>query len=262
MAKTKEIKSLTKFIEFIEKNCKEDTILFRGQQQDWSLLPKIARLETRERLRPTEYEMIRYLQRTGHPYTEHIQFHNDKGEVCIEPLAFAQHNGMATRLLDWTSNPLTALWFAVKNTPAKKSKNKLLDGVVWIFIPDEKCEYILSHGSAFPNDGIYIHKPNHVTPQITAQQAWFTLHGYDEDAKGFIPMEEHSPYSEHLIKLIIPAISFCEIRYQLDRCGINEATMFPGIIGLCKFIEWFHTILDDEVDNSLTNQPKTKKSKR
>ena len=76
----------------------------------------------------------------------------------------------------------------------------------------------------------------------------FTLHGYDEDGEGFIPMEDYGPYCEKLTKLIVPATVFSNLRYQLDRCGINEAIMFPGITGLCRHIEWFHTLLDDEVE--------------
>ena len=228
MAKTEKIESITTYISFVEKNCLKENILFRGQQQDWPLLPKLARIKPKGRLRPVEYEMIRDLQRTGHPYVGRFQFCNEKREICIDPLAFAQHNGMATRLLDWTLNPLAALWFAVKNAPAKNSKDKLLDGVVWIFCPDDECHYILSYGSAFPEEGVYIHRPNHLTPQIFAQQGLFTLHGYDEGKEGFIAMEKHTPYCDRLTKLIIPASSFSELRFQLDRCGINNASMFPG----------------------------------
>ena len=150
--------ALTEFISFVEKNCKKEGILFRGQQRNWSLLPKIARLELKQRLRPTENDMIRDLQRTGHPYVGHFQFYNKKEGICIDPLAFAQHNGMATRLLDWTLNPLAALWFAVRKAPAKDNEDKLLDGVVWIFCPDNECNSIVSRGSAFPKNGVYIHK--------------------------------------------------------------------------------------------------------
>jgi len=43
MPKTERIESFTDYISFIEENCKVEEILFRGQQQDWSLVPKIGR---------------------------------------------------------------------------------------------------------------------------------------------------------------------------------------------------------------------------
>ncbi|MBA7666016.1 hypothetical protein ES703_74091 [subsurface metagenome] len=170
-------------------------------------------------------------------------------------MAFAQHNGMATRLLDWTKNPLAGLWFAVRIPAAKDKEGNLQDGIVWVYNVSSEDEWMTPAGVAFPKEGVYIYTPNHVTAQITAQQALFTLHGYDEDSEGFIAMEKHTPYCDRLTKLIVPVSSFSELRFQLDRCGINNASMFPGISGLCRHIEWFHTLLDDEVEkNNLGGQ--------
>jgi len=93
--KTEQVENLTDYISFVEKTCKEEGVFFRGQQQNWPLLPKIARLKLKQRLRVAEYDMIKHLQRTGHPYVGHVQFYNKKQEICIEYLTFAQHNGMA-----------------------------------------------------------------------------------------------------------------------------------------------------------------------
>ena len=242
MTKTEKIESITAYILFVEKNCLKENILFRGQQQDWPLLPKLARIKPKGRLRPAEYEMLLDFERLSLPHININLKHK------LDKLAFAQHNGMATRLLDWTLNPLAALWFAVCIPPAKDEQENLKDGVVWIYHVSNEDTWALPHFEPYSEEGIFIHRPNHVTFQITAQQALFTLHGYDEDSGGFIAMEKHTPYCDRLTKLIIPGPSFSELRFQLDRCGINNASMFPGIGGLCRHIEWFHTLLDDEAD--------------
>jgi hypothetical protein len=72
----------------------------------------------------------------------------------------------------------------------------------------------------------------------------FTLQPFAEDE--VVPLERHPQHSESLKKLVIPPESFSDIRWVLDRCGINAATIFPGLDGLCRHLEWAHTFAEDE----------------
>jgi len=48
------------------------------------------------------------------------------------------------------------------------------------------------------------------------------------------------------MKLRIPAQHFPSIRAELDRCGINAATLYGDLVGLCRDSEWQHSLLEDE----------------
>ena len=81
-------------------------ILYRGQSQDKTLLPKIARYDV-PNVERIEREMLEDFQRRS---IHLIDYHPGNS---WDWLALAQHHGMATRLLDWTENPLIALWFSM-----------------------------------------------------------------------------------------------------------------------------------------------------
>ena len=235
----KVVQSLAGFLAFIEEHCTEfDNVLFRGQNQDWSLLPKIARLRLRGELSVHEAEakMLSSIKARSLPYLDSPP-KND-----WDWLSIAQHHGMATRLLDWTTNPLAALWFAIEK-PAEKEK----DGVVWVFTPAQ-ADHVPDPDSSSPfqSDRTRIFMPKHINRRIVAQHGLFTVHYIRKQDSRFVPLENNKQYKKCLMKLRVPPTAFPSLRSELDRCGINAATLYGDLVGLCRDSEWQHSLLDDE----------------
>jgi hypothetical protein len=224
------------FIEFLEKKCKKDTILFRGQRQDKPLLPKLSRLNLKKGIYNSEKKMFAAFKRGSLPSLDF------KPENDWDWLAIMQHYGLPTRLLDWTLNPLAALWFAV-NKPPEKNQN----GVVWVFTPQGR-DHVSTHktGNPFEGSRTKVFQPNHVTDRITSQAGWFTVHKYQKATKKFVALDKNADYKNSLKKLSIASDSFSDMRFHLDRCGINATSLFPGLDGLSKHIEWLNSFLSDE----------------
>jgi hypothetical protein len=145
-----------------------------------------------------------------------------------------------TRLLDWTKNPLAALWFAVKEVPEGSEDGVVL---VWQFDSGRCCD-IRVHNSPFDCQETFVFQPSHVHRRLSAQFGWFTVHPF-VDGK-YQPVGTLRP-GERYWELRIAASSFADLRSHLDRCGVNNSTMFPGMDGLCQHIQWIHTRLADEI---------------
>lgn len=231
------ITQFSDFIHHIEDFCKNDLYLYRGQTSDWSLMPKIGRLKMTNSLLVTEREMMDEFQRLSKPYLTTIPTNE------LEWLSLAQHHGMATRLLDWTTNPLAAAWFTVSKPCPEKY------GVIWIFEPPTKD--IIKAGQAQkinPYDGVRskIFQPNITTARILMQNGWFTLHSYHRNTNRFVEFERNTIYNKYLTKIKIPKEEFSSFRFQLDRLGINERSLFSGVDGTAKYVEWLYSLLEDE----------------
>jgi hypothetical protein len=211
-------------------------MIYRGQPTDQPLLPKIAR-KTRfgkniedvsgKTLTEVEKTLIDEFRRRS------IQFIEKTPDNAYDWLAFAQHFGLLTRLLDWTENALAALWFAVKDDYLKKT------AIVWAFAVPEK-DIIIPTKDLRPFQGTRtkIFKPNQLTSRISVQSGWFTLHKYNSNEKRFIPLEKHRIYKNSLVKIKIPNVSLTSIKADLDSCGINQSSLFPDLDGLCDYLNW------------------------
>lgn len=257
---TFEALTLSDFIRILETHYYvDDNTLFRGHNSaDWKLEPKIARDFKQRRKIDTEEKMVETFKRLSKQFL-HSELNND-----WDYLALAQHHGMATRLLDWSKNPLAALWFCVNKPCIDKS------GCVWIMKVEEDDylkasqldykhtphtlhtdaslqSYLTStvYSNPFNISSIIIYQPHLLDNRIIVQNGWFTAHGRNEEGK-YIELSENENWQKRLVKITIPKLSFSEIRANLDTLGVNQMTLFPDLDGTAYYTEWLHTVLEDE----------------
>lgn len=213
----------------------ENTFLFRGQSDStYNLLPGIARPNYfRENILKYEEEILNEFKRRSPPFLRKTL--NLKSDW--DWLALAQHYKLPTRLLDWTENPLVALYFAFESQKKEKTYRS-----VWIFIAEKKdfANPNNKKSSPFNLAQTQVYAPNHITERITSQSGWFTVHKYIEEEGKFISFNSNSLYRNRIFKLLLPNELREDILLKLDRLGINSLSIFPDLEGLSNYLTWKH----------------------
>ncbi|HLA70592.1 MAG TPA: FRG domain-containing protein [Steroidobacteraceae bacterium] len=133
-------------------------------------------------------------------------------------LAIAQHHGLATRLLDWTSNILVAAYFACVR-PRKE------DAVIYVLDTEKIQDAPLSESPFSVAQNVVFH-PRHSTARIAAQAGVFTSHAD--------PALEFS--GDMLQRVILPARILVELSVTLSTFDITKAKLFPGLDSVAERI--------------------------
>jgi hypothetical protein len=149
----------------------------------------------------------------------------------LDRLVVAQHFGLKTRLLDWTSNPLVVLWFACQDRQTG-------DAFVYALEADTLQKEGLYSRDPFKVDVTRAFQPRLNNPRILAQHGWFTLHRFSQRSKAFVPLDTNPTTVKHLTEIRIPAKRRSLILDSLYRHGISRQTLFPDTEGLCTFMNW------------------------
>jgi FRG domain len=219
-------------------------IWLRGQADGrWELQPAIGRRDpmwlglrlyadgtTTEHMENVESNLLHRFRRYAHSI---LQRETNRWETII----LAQHHGLPTRLLDWTSNPLAALYFATESLADQ-------DGAVFAIRPIRRfTEYLCVHDDEplFPLHvrepltvkGIKILFPMMNSDRLIAQSAAFTIQSpwISLNSQATQQFEAGTLDIVEMFRWRVPKEQKIKILRQLDRVGINHRSLFPDLGG-------------------------------
>ncbi len=201
----------------------------------------------------------------------------DPGKNLRQWVEYAQHYGVPTRFLDWTENPLVALYFACKDHKHSYQSPDLggADGAVWmihlsnyrrfahqidgiLYGADSKerltisatIEKVYQGEERFQYPIVY--KPYYTDLRMSAQASMFMVWGREKAPLDSLlnnqPMLQSNKSSDGVrrycdqsdeiyFKFIIYKDCKQSILRELEHCGVSEKTLFPGLDGIGRYIE-------------------------
>lgn len=190
-------------------------VIFRGvtDAKTHKLIPRLGRFN-RSGFSGVDVEsrIFDEFKKQSRPYLDFIP-NND-----WEWLALAQHHGFPTRLLDWSKNPLVALYFAVEQEHGQ-------DSAVYVYGRSKIIDTDV-HQNPFAIDQVFQFVPPHLNRRIIAQAATFTVH----------PDPTKELLDSKIDVLTVAQGARVKLKLTLLGYEIHRAALFPDLDNLAQHI--------------------------
>lgn len=174
----------------------------------------------------------------------------EPGMNSWERLVALQHNGIPTRLLDWTEVFGFSIYFALGGVKADpplspaiwlinpfklaQRARKNNDKTIGVFHKDNASDYfqhfIAGAQLTWPFEAPMPYRPPKLDPRVRAQRGFFTVHGTD-----IRPLDAIFPDCVRQVRLPQKAIPFA--REFLELAGIDSLSLFPDFTGFVQKVQ-------------------------
>ena len=212
--------------------------IFRGHSDEyWRLVPSLFRDDVpnlpKGNYRNIENTLLARFFQLAEAHLSRLEKRSSLRDRII-----AQHYGLRTSLLDWTKNPLIALYFSCNHFDR--------NGKVFLAKTNAK---IHNDAAEIPDD--YLEKvelvqiiPPSLDVRIVAQSSRFTLQSFPKDGEPFIPLEERFPEGPKdnanqrafFTSIRIPRDAKPSLKQELNDVGVNELTVFPELQSVGRYL--------------------------
>jgi len=170
----------------------------------------------------------------------------------IPALALAQHEGLPTRLLDWTKSAYVAAYFAATGACRKQTSELAVWALEATSIEDSFFLPEVEH--AGPLSLCFVKPPAIGNQRLVAQAGYFTYIAFDgdyeTDNRALPPQDiyaiQHLQFAEPLVggllcapairKLTLPSEHASELLHYLSKHGYDATTLFPGAVGAVRHL--------------------------